>query len=199
MAAGTAVTAVTAVMAVVVAGCAAGMAGGGREMSPQAAFFENLRQHCGNAYRGRLAVAPPGDRMLTGTEELIVHFRGCGRDTLLVPFHIDRGADWDRSRTWMFMRTADGLEIRHDHRKPDGTPDEQTMYGAFTLQPGEARRQEFILTERRAQDGSQLGWRVEIEPNVRYTYGTIRGDAWTWRVDFDLTERVAPPPAPWGH
>jgi hypothetical protein len=167
----------------------------------QEAFWQNLATHCGNAYRGSLTLEPPGDDMLTGSEELIVHFRSCGQDTLLLPFHIeieDTG-EWDRSRTWMFMRTADALELRHDHRHADGSPDDQTMYGAFTRSPGTATQQEFILTERTAPDGSPLGWRIEIEPHIRYTYGTIRGGEWTWRVDFDLADTVAPPPAPWGH
>jgi hypothetical protein len=36
-------------------------------------------------------------------------------------------------------------------------------------------------------------------PGERYTYGTIRGGEWTWRVDFDLSRTVPAPPAPWGH
>jgi hypothetical protein len=169
--------------------------------TPQDAFWANLQQHCGHAYPGRLILEPPGDDMLSGTEELIVHFRECGPDTLKVPFHIEKEAEqtWDRSRTWVFMRTADGLELRHDHRHEDGTPDETTWYGGHTHTDGTAQQQEFVLAERRAADGSLLGWRVEIVPGERYTYGTIRGDAWTWRVDFDLSRPIAPPPAPWGH
>jgi hypothetical protein len=182
-------------------GMAAVTPGGMAAGSPREEFWQNLRAHCGNAYPGGLTLEPPGDDMLTGTEQLIVHFRSCGQDTLLLPFHIEIEAtgEWDRSRTWMFMRTADALELRHDHRHRDGTPDEQTMYGAFTQLPGTATRQEFILTDRTARDGSPLGWRIEIERGRRYTYGTIRGGEWTWRVDFDLSRTVPAPPAPWGH
>jgi hypothetical protein len=139
--------------------------------------------------------------MLTGTEELVVHFRGCGADTLRLPFHIEKEAEgtWDRSRTWVFMRTAEGLELRHDHRHEDGTPDESTWYGGHTREAGTANRQEFVFAERTAADGSLLGWRVEVVPGERYTYGTIRGGEWTWRVDFDLSRPVPAPPAPWGH
>jgi len=169
---------------------------------PRDAFWDNLARHCGSAYPGRLVTAPPGDTMLSGTEDLVVHFRQCSADTLRLPFHIEREAtaDWDRSRTWIYTRTADGLELRHDHRQPDGSDDDVTGYGATTLEPGSANRQEFILTERTAPDGSPLGWRVEIEPGDRYTYGTTRGGEWTWRVDFDLSDPLAaPPPAPWGY
>ena len=169
--------------------------------SPQDLFWENLRAHCGGAYPGRLVVEPEGDEMLTGTEELIVHFRECSDTILRLPFHIEKEATgtWDRSRTWVFRRTAEGLELRHDHRHEDGTPQADTWYGGHTQTRGAPDRQEFVYTARTAPDGSLLGWRVEILPGRRYTYGTIRGPAWTWRVDFDLTQRVPVPPAPWGH
>lgn len=169
--------------------------------APQDAYWANLAAHCGNAYGGRLTLEPPGDDMLTGTEELVVHFRECGADTLRLPFHIEDEEDgsWDRSRTWVFMRTPTGVELRHDHRHEDGTPDDDTWYGGHTREPGTANRQEFVFAERTAADGSLLGWRVEIVPGERYTYGTIRGAEWTWRVDFDLTRTIPAPPAPWGH
>jgi hypothetical protein len=168
--------------------------------SPQEAFWENLLHHCGRAYPGRLVLEPPGDAMLTGTEALIVHFRECSDDRIAVPFHVEveETGEWDRSRTWNFLRRADGLELRHDHRHADGGEDDSTWYGGMTRDGGEPQRQEFILAERTAPDGSALGWRVEIVPDERYTYGTIRGGEWTWRVDFDLSEPVAAPPAPWG-
>jgi hypothetical protein len=182
-------------------GAAAPAGGAAASSSPHDGFWSALRSHCGRAYGGRLVLEPPGDEMLTGTEQLIVHFRECGADTLRLPFHIEKEATgtWDRSRTWMFMRTPDGLELRHDHRREDGSPDDVTMYGGHTRDSGTPYRQEFILAERRAADGSRLGWRVEVEPGVRYTYGTIRGGEWTWRVDFDLRTQVPTPPAPWGH
>jgi hypothetical protein len=173
----------------------------GLETQPgQDGFWRNLTTHCGSAFRGRLTLEPPGDDMLTGTEELIVHFRECSSTEIRAPFHIEKEETgvWDRSRTWVFTRTSEGLELRHDHRRPDGTPDESTWYGGSTRAPGTALRQEFIYAERTAADGSPLGWRVEVVPGERYTYGTIRGGEWTWRVDFDLRKAVPVPPAPWG-
>jgi hypothetical protein len=188
------------VLPLLLAGCApvstAQLAGSAAD-----AFLANLRQHCGNAYAGRLTVARPDRMDLTGEEGMVVDFRQCGEHELRLPFHIERPArgDWDRSRTWIFTRIDGGLELRHDHRHEDGTEEENTMYGGVTMTPGTANRQEFILADRRAEDGSLLGWRVEIDPGQRYTYGTIRGEEWTWRVDFDLTRPVPRPPAPWRH
>jgi hypothetical protein len=91
------------------------------------------------------------------------------------------------------------LELRHDHRKSDGSEDEVTLYGGFTETAGKPNSQEFIYYGRNDPEGKRLGWRLEIIPHERYTYGTIRGDEWTWRVDFDLSDPIPPPPPAWGY
>jgi hypothetical protein len=183
-------------------GVAAGSAGCAAEAEPlpRDAFWANLAAECGNAYGGGLTLEPPGDDMLTGTEELVVHFRACDAETLRVPFHIeleDEGR-WDRSRTWVFTRAGEGLELRHDHREPDGTPSTNTMYGGFSETPGTATRQDFLSAARSEESGYARGWRVEIVPGERYTYGTTRRGEWSWRIDFDLARPIAAPPPPWG-
>jgi hypothetical protein len=171
--------------------------------NPQDAWWDRMAQHCGSAYPGGLTQAPDGDDMLRGDELLIVHFRECTDDELRLPFHIEtEPGEWNRSRTWIFTRTAEGIHLDHDHRQPDGTPDEVTHYGGHTVDEGTGTRQVFIFTDYDDYDpsGPHRGWRVDIEPNKRYTYGTFRGDDWRWRVDFNLSEPVNdPPPAPWGH
>lgn len=165
-------------------------------------FFNALAEQCGNAYPGGLTLEPPGDDMLTGTELLIVHFRECSDDILKLPFHIEleEKEEWDRSRTWIYTKHEEGLELRHDHRKPDGSDDEVTMYGGFSVEGGTALRHEFKSVPRSEETGIFRGWRIEIVPGDRYTYGTIRGEEWSWRVDFDLSEPLDQlPPAPWGH
>jgi hypothetical protein len=165
-------------------------------------FFYALAEQCGNAYPGGLTLEPPGDEMLTGTELLIVHFRECDEDQLKLPFHIEleEEEEWDRSRTWIITKHHDRLEIRHDHRKPDGSEDDFTMYGGFSHGEGTTVRHEFKSVERTEETGIFRGWRIEIVPGERYTYGTIRDTSWSWRVDFDLTEPLEElPPAPWGH
>ncbi len=165
-------------------------------------FFSALAEQCGNAYPGGLTLEPPGDEMLTGTEMLIVHFRECDDNQLKLPFHIELEDenDWDRSRTWIYTKHSNNLELRHDHRMPDGSDDDFTMYGGFSYGEGTAVRHEFQSVERTEETGIFRGWRIEIEPGVRYTYGTIRDTTWSWRVDFDLSEALDElPPAPWGH
>jgi hypothetical protein len=159
--------------------------------SPQDAFWSNLQALCESAAAGSLLAAPPGDTQIDPSQPLVVHFRECGPEELRFPVHVGS----NRSRTWVFIRHADHLELRHDHRHEDGSEESNTWYGATTLDEGTANRQEFV-TER---NGMRVGWRVQVEPGVRYTYGTIRNGEWRHHLEFDLSRPAAIPPPPWGH
>jgi hypothetical protein len=160
---------------------------------PQAAFMRNLAQHCGNAYNGQISRRPETDQLFRGDEVLTVHFRGCAQNELELPFHVEE----NRSRTWILTATTAGIDLRHDHRHEDGSPEENTWYGAHTQAVNTANRQEFLREG--DDDGVVSGWAIEIVPGERYTYGTIRDGDWNYRLDFDLTTPVEAPPAPWGH
>ena len=161
---------------------------------PQEAFLSNLAEHCGEAFEGEITRRPETDQLFRGDEVLTVHFRRCEPQRLELPFHVED----NRSRTWVITRTTAGLDLRHDHRYPDGRPETggSSWYGAPTRGPGESYRQEFLQEPR---NGLVVGWAIEIVPGERYTYGTIRDGEWNYRLDFDLTRPVDPPPAPWGH
>jgi hypothetical protein len=159
--------------------------------SPQDEFWRNLQALCPGAAGGRLLRAPEGDAQIDPDARLVVHFWECGEEELRFPLHVDA----NRSRTWVFVRHGDALELRHDHRHEDGTEESNTWYGATTREEGTPTRQEFV-SER---DGMLAGWRVEIEPGRRFTYGTIRDGEWRHHLEFDLTRPVEVPPLPWGH
>jgi hypothetical protein len=165
--------------------------------APQAAFMANLATHCGDAFHGRVTRRPQSDQLFRGDEVLTVHFRECTVNGVKIPFHVED----NRSRTWVLTATTAGIDLRHDHRHEDGSPEPDSWYGAHTQAVGTATRQEFLRENPAdAPDGTATtGWAIEIVPNERYTYGTIRGGEWVYRLDFDLTAAVDPPPAPWGH
>ncbi len=175
---------------------------------PQSAFLANLRQHCGKAYAGRLVSSDAADADLAG-KPMIVHFRSCSADRLEIPFHVGTAdGGWDRSRTWVITRTGTGLRLKHDHRHADGSIDKVTQYGGDTATSGSAREQEFpvdadsIAMFRAAGLGKSVTnrWAVEINDST-YAYALRRPDgpdARNFRVEFDLTQPVAAPPAPWG-
>jgi len=176
--------------------------------NPQTAFMANLSQHCGKAYPGRLVSTDAADADLAG-KPMIVHFHTCSADRMEIPFHVGTAnSGWNRSRTWVITRTGDGLRLKHDHRHADGSEDAVTQYGGDTATAGTARQQEFPVDADsialfRAQGlGKSVTnrWIVEIDPRT-YAYSLRRPDgpdARNFRVEFDLTRPVAPPPAPWG-
>ncbi|HEX2187907.1 MAG TPA: hypothetical protein VHG51_03365 [Longimicrobiaceae bacterium] len=164
----------------------------------QEAFWAALRQHCGRAYEGRLAEGNASDTAFAG-KTLVMHVRRCTADSVLVPFHVGE----DRSRTWVLTRTAAGLRLKHDHRHEDGSEDRVTQYGGDTRDAGSATRQEFpadAFTASLIPAAAANVWTVEVVPGERFAYALRReGTDRRFRVEFDLTRPVAPPPAPWGH
>jgi hypothetical protein len=170
------------------------------------AFLAALSSLCGKAYSGRIfanepAAAPGAPPDPFEGKALVMHVRECAPQQVRVPFHVGD----DHSRTWVITRTSDGLRLKHDHRHEDGTPDVLTMYGGDSTTSGTTERQEFpvdaeskALFERQGLKASMTNvWAVELEPGRRYVYELARPGR-LFRVEFDLTKPVAPPPPPWG-
>jgi hypothetical protein len=138
------------------------------------------------------------------SKPLVMHVRECRSGEVRIPFHVGD----DRSRTWIVTRTAAGLRLKHDHRHADGAPDELTMYGGDTVTPGTAGRQQFpadaesiaLFTRTGRTVSNSNVWAMEVQPRL-FAYELRRppipGGRF-FRVEFDLTNPVAPPPPPWG-
>jgi hypothetical protein len=182
-----------------------------RAAQPADAFLAALAAHCGKAYAGRIVANRPDPSAPPATapdpfegKTLVMHVRGCDdpQRELRIPFHVGE----DRSRTWVLTRTPTGLRLKHDHRHADGTPDALTMYGGDTATAGTATRQAFpvdaesiALFERTGSRASVTNtWAMEVEPAQRFVYELSRPSGRLFRVEFDLTRPVPPPPAPWG-
>jgi hypothetical protein len=159
------------------------------------AFLAALRKHCGRAYEGQLVNPQAADSAMRG-QRLVMHVRGCG-DTVRVPFHVGD----NRSRTWVFSRTANGVRLKHDHRHEDGSEDRVTQYGGDAVAPRAASHVEFPVDSATAAlipTARTNVWTVELTA-TRFSYQLRReGSDRRFRVDFDLTKPVTPPPAPWG-
>jgi len=163
--------------------------------------FASLAALCGKAFEGRI-VSPPvaADASFTGTR-LVMHVRECTSDAIRVPFHV--GAD--RSRTWVVTRTAAGYRLKHDHRHEDGSEDRLTQYGGDSLVPGSPVREVFpadaftkaLLVREGNVAGAANVWALEVHPERTFAY-ELRRPSRFFRVEFDLTRPVAPPPPPWG-
>jgi hypothetical protein len=105
----------------------------------------------------------------------------------------------------VITRTPAGLRLKHDHRHEDGSEDKLTQYGGDTVGPGTAQRQEFpadqfsrdLFVREKIPQSTTNVWAMEVEPGRIFAYELRRPNRF-FRVDFDLTRPVAPPPPPWG-
>jgi hypothetical protein len=173
---------------------------------PQDQFFSRLSALCGKAFEGRIASPPVEADAAFAGKRLVMHVRECSGDTIRIPFHVGE----DRSRTWVITRIPTGLRLKHDHRHEDGSEDKLTQYGGDTLDEGVFRegspqRQEFpadqftkdlFVREKIPQSVTNV-WAMEVVPAQLFAYELRRPNRF-FRVDFDLTKPVAPPPPPWG-
>lgn len=164
---------------------------------PEDAYWHSLTALCGRAFEGQLIQAPRGDTSFEG-KALIMHVRDCSDTRIRIPFVVGD----DLSRTWVLTRHEDGrIELRHDHRHEDGTPDTVTQYGGFTPNPGNATDRIFPAdqaTWERLPSSHPNVWFMQVTPE-RFVYAVQRiGTERAYRVEFDLTQEVAAPAAPWG-
>jgi hypothetical protein len=163
--------------------------------APADAFLDALRTHCGKAYEGRVIDPQPADTAFA-RERLVMHVRACG-DTVRIPFHVGD----DRSRTWVLTRTISGARLKHDHRHEDGSEDRVTQYGGDSRTDGSASRMEFAadsFTAALIPTARTNVWMIEITA-TRFVYQLRREESGRrFRVEFDLTRPVTPPPPPWG-
>ena len=188
-----------------VTGCATSSTAASSSM-PADAFLSALAAHCGKAYAGRIVANQPASATPDPFEgkTLVMHVRGCDDPTreIRIPFHVGD----DRSRTWVLTRTPTGLRLKHDHMHQDGQPDAVTMYGGDTVGAGTAQRQAFpvdaesvAMFKREGLNASLNNtWAMELVPAKTFVYELSRPNGRLFRVEFDLTSAVEPPPAPWG-
>ncbi|WP_448213857.1 hypothetical protein [Colwellia sp. MEBiC06753] len=164
------------------------------------AFFSAIKAHCGKAYAGKVVVDNSNSTAFAN-KKLIMHVRVCNDEQLQIPFHVGDNA----SRTWIITKTGSGLSLKHDHRHQDGSFDEQTMYGGHTIDAGWPQVQSFpadqyskeLFTAHGIPQSNGNTWQMFIYPE-KFTYRLVRqGREFT--VDFDLTQPIPVPDAPWGY
>lgn len=146
-------------------------------------FMDTLRAMCGQKFAGEQTYTATPNNDFDGkpiTTEVI-----CTPEAVRMPVKVGT----DTSRTWIFTQPQAGLELRHDHRHPDGTPDKVTMYGGLAKDGGTARSQSFaaddytaklvpgadtnLWTVRLSADGQELVYLLERHAKARAQF-TLR-------------------------
>lgn len=184
---------------------ALGCAGADEPPSPpdpaaeRAAFWAALQGLCHGAFEGTVVRDTPvtPDSPFQGVT-LVMHVRECTPDEIRIPFHVGQ----DRSRTWVLTRLDDGFRLKHHHLHEDGIPDAVHLYGGDAGTGGTSEWQEFPADSYTADlipAAAGNVWTVEVVPDELFAYALRReGTERAFRVEFDLTRPVDPPPAPWG-
>lgn len=150
-------------------------------------FMATLQGLCGQRFEGKLAYAIDPESEFAG-KKLGTHVV-CAADGVRMPVTVGE----DRSRTWIFTSTASGLELRHDHRHADGTPDAVTMYGGWAREGGNALSQSFLADAHTAkvapgsdtnvwtvsfsEDRKELRYRLERhgKPRAEFVFQRVPG------------------------
>jgi hypothetical protein len=188
-----------ALLSLLLASCGTLPAGGPApsSISPeQLAFWNGLRALCGSAFEGAPIHVPPTDSAFVD-QRLVMHVSECGETEIRIPFHVAE----DRSRTWVVRRTPEGLELKHIHRYADGRESTNTNYGGTASERGTAHRQEFpadVVSVAAVAGRATQWWFLEQYPGAIFAYGLFREQTGMhYRIEFDLTRRVASPPPAW--
>jgi hypothetical protein len=172
--------------------------------SPADTFWNELKKLCGKAYAGSIVADTSPSPDFTG-KAMVMHVRSCEADRIRIPFFVGE----NRSRTWILTKKGNRIELKHDHRHEDGTPDKVTMYGGTTNNAGEATRQFFPADEEttrvvapptgKAPSAAANVWWIDLVPGEHYSYNLRRlGGDRLFTVRFDITKEVPAPAAPWG-
>lgn len=129
----------------------------------RAVFFANLGALCGAAFEGASVFPRDAGDAIAG-KKLVAQVASCGANEIRVPFVVGE----DRSRTWIISKVAGGLQLKHDHRHADGTPDDQTMYGGMASESGSAHAQSFHADDYTAKlipAASANVWTLTLSPD----------------------------------
>lgn len=137
------------------------------------AFLATLRTLCGAEFVGE-SVFPTDPNDAFRGKRLVATFAVCTEDQVRVPFQVGD----DRSRTWVFRATPTDLELKHDHRHPDGTPDALTDYGGSATAGGSALAQSFAADAHTAAlipAARTNVWTISVSPDGQaLTYALTR-------------------------
>ena len=151
----------------------------------QGAFFTRLSALCDKEFPGRATFSStPDDPMMRA--RLVMAPQGCSSEQVRVPFRVDG----DRSRTWIITLHPGALQLQHDHRHADGTPDEITMYGGWAADGGTPSRARFPADAETAKlipAAATNVWTLEIDSaKRRFVYFLERDGKPRYRAIFDL-------------
>ncbi|MFA7447171.1 MAG: hypothetical protein WCY77_01905 [Weeksellaceae bacterium] len=159
-------------------------------------FKTQIEKHCGNSYEGTITAGAKEGDGFTG-ERLVMQVLSCEKDQIKIPFYVGD----DKSRTWILTFKNDRVQLKHDHRNPDGSDEEVTMYGGTTSNTGHANIQFFAADQETCSmidyACNNVWWMTIDENSFSYSLRRVGADR-EFTVVFDLEKPVDFEEKPWG-
>jgi hypothetical protein len=164
-------------------------------------FLASVSEYCGHAYEGTIVSDDPQDEEWR-SQTIVADFETCTETALRIPLHVGD----DHSRTWLVAFNDDGrLALRHQHNHEDGSADALSMYGGKSSGASNATRQVFpadkktmnLFDAEEIPESKENVWALEIQPDTDMMAYELKRPERFFRIEFDLSEPVAPPPSPW--
>jgi hypothetical protein len=161
---------------------------GSLQLETQKAFFSNIRKMCGKQFEGATDFPQNVDHPMVG-KRLVISVGSCTDKEIRIPFQVGE----DKSRTWILTLSEQGLVFKHDHRHPDGTPDQVTLYGGAAAASGTAYLQRFPadpFTTKLIPEAATNVWTLQIIPDKQqFMYYLERNNQPRYRALFNLKDR----------
>ena len=158
------------------------------EGSAQLKFFDALSSLCGERFEGEMTFPTEGQDSFAG-KLLVATVESCTDTEIRIPFHVGE----NRSRTWLVTKTDNGLQLKHDHRHEDGTPDEINMYGGLAGDTGSYLSQSFTADAHTAKiipAASTNVWSMTLTEDKRMlTYHLERHNAPRFTAELTKAEK----------
>jgi hypothetical protein len=104
-----------------------GCAGEATPSSSAEQFMSSLSELCGNTYTGSVVSKQAVDADWRAAP-LTLGPVECEAGAVHAPLAVGE----DRSRTWHITRDGETVELRHEHRLKDGSPDPVSYYGGYS-------------------------------------------------------------------
>lgn len=158
-------------------------------------FWNRLSKLKGKAFQGKVLEAPEGDDFRE--KNLVMHVLDVKENKIYIPFNVGE----NRSRTWILSKTKNGIQLKHDHRKEDGSEDEVTMYGGVTPNSGSDDLAMFPADQETVDllpgTATNLWW-INVD-DEQFTYNLRRiGSPIKFSIGFDLESPIDLPKRSWG-
>lgn len=148
-------------------------------------FRQNLEPLCGKTFSGSL-VYPEEGREPFSSNPLTMTVAACTPEVVKIPFHVGN----DRSRTWVLTFTGEGLQLKHDHRHEDGTPDDVTNYGGLASSESTGFEVHFPADEETAEmlpRAKNNVWTMAIDRDAKiFSYILSVDGNKAVQIDFDI-------------